>query len=213
MTGSLGSAESHEAVSGIRDFELQVLWLVIGIKGIEIGQRDAHRAALRNCEVEVAADRGWNIADMGRQFTALFHRHAAVLDIAGCNACALDRNQLLDPDIALQCAANFCVVGFDLAEEFAAFLDDDFGSRNAAFDIAPDFDATTTLDVAFQHGSFADDQHTSIVGHRLTPVTHTILRAASAMILSAFRQPCPLCGRQSRLTVLHHCRAPRRKRP
>src|SRR4029079_19441582 len=73
-------AEGHETVRRIRDFKRQVLSLVIGIEGSEISERDPHRAALRNGEVEITADRGWNVAHLSRELATLLHRQAAAFD-------------------------------------------------------------------------------------------------------------------------------------
>jgi hypothetical protein len=86
----------------LRYREDQILGLVVGVEGGEVLQRDRHRFAGLDAEIEIPAGARGYVANLRAQMAARLERKLAEAGVAGDRTGAVNVDQVLDDNVALQ---------------------------------------------------------------------------------------------------------------
>ena len=156
-------------VDGIRHGKRQILSLIVRIDGCQILQRNDHRAAAVNCQVQIAADDGGYVAHLGGQTSALLHGELAVLDIAADLTGAPNVDQVADDDIALEHARDVRVVSPCPALEAAAFVNVNRLGGKFAVNATINLCSAAITDFASNERVFTDNKNALVRIHCPSP--------------------------------------------
>ena len=140
--------EGDEAVGRPGDGEGEILGVIVGIDSVEVFERDGHRSALDDRQVEVAGDGGRHVADLGAEVGADLHGELAILHVARNGPGAANVDQVLDHDISLEGAVDFGLVGLDRAEAASALVHEKRLGRHVAFNVSVDLHLATIANLA-----------------------------------------------------------------